>query len=96
MSNQPPRVNLGRRLLGARGAPNLTLGFTTKPSPRAPWARGYYQRSGNGGPQTCLPAARGMAKQQAVRAIFTNKAPKTLARGQASRGRRCKTSSGVA
>ena len=25
---------------GARGAPNLTLGFTVKPSPSAPWARG--------------------------------------------------------
>ena len=34
--------------------------------------------------------------QQAVRPIFTNKAPKTLARGQASRGGRRKTSSGVA
>ena len=51
--------------------------------------------SGTGGPQICLPAAHGVAKQQVVRPMFTNKAPKTLARGQASRGGRCKTSSGV-
>ena len=38
------------------------------------------RRSGNGGPQTCLPAAHSVAKQQAVRPIFVNKAPKTLAR----------------
>src|SRR4051812_20272658 len=25
---------------GARGAPNLTVGFAAKPSPSAPWARG--------------------------------------------------------
>ena len=25
---------------GARGAPNLTLGFAAKPSPSAPWAQG--------------------------------------------------------
>ena len=39
-SNQPPRVNQGRRPVGARGAPNLTLGFAAKPSPSAPWAQG--------------------------------------------------------
>ena len=81
---------------GARGAPYLTLGFAAKPSPSAPWARGYYRRSRNGGPQTCLPAAHSMARQRAVRPIFVNKAPKTLARVQASRGGRRKTSSGAA
>ena len=35
-SNQPPCVNQGRRLLGARGAPYLTLGFAAKPSLSAP------------------------------------------------------------
>ena len=54
------------------------------------------RRSGNGGPQTCLPAAHSVAKQQAVWPIFINKAPKTLARVQASRGGRRETSSGVA
>ena len=38
------------------------------------------RRSGNGGPQTCLPVAHSVAKQQAVRPIFVYKAPKTLAR----------------
>ena len=65
---------------GARGAPNLTLGFATKPSPSAPWPGGYCRRSGNGGPQTCLPAAHSVAKQQAVQPIFISKTPKTLAR----------------
>ena len=32
------------------------------------------------GSQTCLPVAHSVAKQQAVRPIFVNKAPKTLAR----------------
>ena len=40
MSNQPPRIDRGHRPVGARGAPNLTLGFAAKPSPSAPWARG--------------------------------------------------------
>ena len=57
---------------------------------------GYYRCSGNGGPQTCLPAAHSEAKQQAIRPIFINKVFKTLARVQASRGGRRKTSSGVA
>ena len=57
---------------------------------------GYCRRSGNGGYQTCLPAAHSMAKQQAVQPIFVNKAPKTLARGQASRGGRRGASSGTA
>ena len=48
--------------VGARGAPHLPFGFATKPSPSAPWAQGYCRRPGNGGPQTCLPAARCMAE----------------------------------
>ena len=81
---------------GARGAPYLTLGFATKPSPSAPWARGLLSAfSERGSRPSCL---RPMAwlSQQAVRPIFINKAPKTLARVQASRGGRRKTSSGVA
>ena len=53
-------------------------------------------RSGNGGPQTCLPAAHSVAKHKAVRPIFVNKATKTLARGQASRGGQRGASSGTA
>ena len=81
---------------GARGAPNLTLGFAAKPSPSEPWARGllsvFWER---GSPD--LPACGPQRGQAAGRtAIFINKAPKTLARVQASRGGRRKTSSGVA
>ena len=95
----------------ARGASCLPLCFSAKPSPRAPWARGllsaFWERGSpdlparvsafwERGPQTCLPAAHSVAKQQAVRPIFVNKTPKTLAGVQASGGGRCKTSSGVA
>ena len=85
------------RLLGARGAPHLTFGFASKPSPSAPWARGllsaFWER---GSPD--LPACgprRGYASGP-VRPIFINKAFKTLARGQALRGGCRKTSSGAA
>ena len=67
------------------------------PSPSAPWARGllsaFWER---GSPD--LPACgprRGYASGP-VRSFFINKAFETLARGQASRGGRCKTSSGAA
>ena len=83
--------------LGALGAPYLTLGFAAKPNPSAPWVRGllsaFWER---GSPD--LPACgprRGYASRP-VWPIFINKAFKTLARGQASRGRRRKTSSGAA
>ena len=43
---------------GARGAPNLTLGFAAKPSPSAPWARGllsaFWERGSQDLP-TCGP-----------------------------------------
>ena len=82
---------------GARGAPHLPLRFSAEPSPSAPWDRGllsaFWER---GSPD--LPACgprRGFASRH-VRPIFINKAFKNLARGQASRGRRRKTSSGAA
>ena len=81
----------------ARGAPRLTFGFASKPSPSAPWARellsAFWER---GSPD--LPACgprRGYASRP-VRPIFINETFKTLARGQASRGGRCRTSSGAA
>ena len=62
MSNQPPRGAQGRRLLGPmalRSCPSASLHGQVR-------ARlgpgGYYRRSGNGGPQTCLPAACGVAQ----------------------------------
>ena len=72
------------KAFGARGAPYLTLGFASKPSPSAPWARGllsaFWER---GSPD--LPACgpwRGCASRS-VWPIIINKAFKTLARGQA-------------
>ena len=82
---------------GARDAPCLTLGFAAKPSPSAPWARGllsaFYERGSLDLP-ACGPQC-GCASRP-VRPIFINRAFKTLARGQASRGGRHKTSSGAA
>ena len=57
---------------------------------------GYCRRSGNGGPQTCLPAACGVAQRGPSTAHLHQHKPKTLARGQASRGGRQGASSGTA
>ena len=65
---------------GARGAPNLTLGFTVKASPSAPWARGLLSAFWERGPQACLPAAHSVAKPAGRTPIFIDKASKTLAR----------------
>ena len=39
-SNQPPRVDQGRRLLGPAALRTCPFGFAAKPSLSAPWARG--------------------------------------------------------
>ena len=64
-SNQPPCVDQGRRLLGPaalRSCPFASLHGQVR-------ARlgpgGYCRHSGNGGPQTCLPAACGVAQRGA-------------------------------
>ena len=64
-SNQPPRGTRGHRLLGPtvlRSCPSASLHGQVR-------ARlgpgGYCRRSGNGGPQTCLPAAYGVAQRGA-------------------------------
>ena len=54
------------------------------------------RRSGNGGPQTCLPAACGVAQRRPSTAHLHQHKLKTLARGQASRGGRQGASSGTA
>ena len=61
-SNQPQRGTRGRRLLGP--AALRTCPFASLLSQvRARLVPGGYCRcSGNGGPQTCLPAARGVAR----------------------------------
>ena len=75
----------------------MTLGFASKPSPSAPWARGLLSAFWERG-SLDLPACgpwHGCASRP-VWPILVNKAFKTLARGQASRGGRHKTSSGAA
>ena len=95
-SNQPPRCAQGRRLLGPaalRSCPSASLHGQVR-------ARlgpgGYCRRSGNGGPQTCLPAACGVAQRGPSKAHLHQHRPKTLARGQASRGGQHGASSGTA
>ena len=64
-SNQPPHGAQGRRLLGPaalRSCPSASLHGQV----RARLGPGGYCRcSGNGGPQTCLPAACGVAQKGA-------------------------------
>ena len=95
-SNQPPRGAQGRRLLGPaalRSCPSASLHGQVR-------ARlgpgGYCRRSGNGGPQTCLPAACGVAQRGPSTAHLHQHKLKTLTRGQASRGGRQGASSGTA
>ena len=62
MSNQPPRGAQGRRLLGPaalRPCPFASLHGQVR---ACLGPGGYCQRSGNRGPQTCLPAACGVAR----------------------------------
>ena len=97
--NQPPRGAQGRRLLGPaalRPCPFASLHGQVRVR-LGPG--GYCRCSGNGGPQTCLPAACGVAKRGPSAAHLHQHKPKTLARGQASRGGRhgassCTASSG--
>ena len=95
-SNQPPRGAQGRRLLGPaalRSCPFASLHGQV----RARLGPGGYCRcSGNGGPQTCLPAACGVAQRGPSTAHPHQHRLKTLARGQASRGGRRGASSGTA
>ena len=61
-SNQPPCGAQGRRLLGPaalRSCPFTSLHGQVR---ARLGSGGYCRRSGNGGPQTCLPAACGMAQ----------------------------------
>ena len=95
-SNQPPRGAQGRRLLGP--ATLRTCPFASLLS--QVWAHrgpgGYCRRSGNGGPQTCLPVACGVAQRGPSTAHLHQHKFKTLARGQALRGGRQGASSGTA
>ena len=44
----------------------MALGFASKPSTSAPWARGLLSVFWERGPQTCLPAAHGVAPPTAL------------------------------
>ena len=87
MSNQPPRGAQGRRLLGPVALRTCPFASLLGQVQARLGPGGYCRRSGNGGPQTCLPAACSVA--QAVARLHQHKF-KTLARGEASWGGRHK------
>ena len=60
-SNQSPCVDQGRRLLRPAALHTCPLASLLSQVRAHLGPGGYRQRSGNGGPQTCLPAARGVA-----------------------------------
>ena len=93
-SNQSPCGNQGRRLLGPVVLCTFPLSLLLSQVRAHLGPGGYCQRSGNGGPQTCLPAA--WLKGGPSMAQLHQHRPKTLARGQASRGRRREASLGTA
>ena len=85
-SNQPPRGSQGRRLLGPatlRTCPFASLLGQVR-AHRGPG--GYCRRSGNGGPQTCLPAAYGVAQGAAQHGPSSSTRAQDTREGQASRG----------
>ena len=65
MSNQPPHVDQGRRLLGPVVLRPCPLASTLSQVRARLRSRGYRRHSENGGPQTCLPPACSMAQQVA-------------------------------
>ena len=65
-SSQSPHVNQGRRLLGPAALCTCPL-VSPRSQVRARLGPGgYCRRPGNGGPQTCLPAAHGVAPLAAL------------------------------
>ena len=61
MSNQSPRANRSRRLLGPAALRACPLASPQSQARARLGPGGYCRCSGNGGPQTCLPAAHGVA-----------------------------------
>src|SRR3954469_1907736 len=66
-SNQPPRGARGRRLLGPAALRPCPFASRHSQVRARLGPGGYYRRSGNGCPQTCLPAACGVARMGAQR-----------------------------
>ena len=96
MSNPPPRGARGRRLLGPATLRTCPFASLLGQVRARLGPGGYCRRSGNGGPQTCLPAACGVAQRGPSTAHLHQHKLKTLARGQASWGGRQRASSGTA
>src|SRR3954464_8079750 len=67
MSNQPPRGAQGRRLLGPAALRPCPFASQHGQVHARLEPGGYCRCSGNGGPQTCLPAACGVAQTGAQR-----------------------------
>ena len=61
-SNQPPRGAQGRRLLGPAALRTCLFASLLSQVQARLGPGGYCRRSGNGGTQTCLPAACGVAQ----------------------------------
>ena len=61
-SNQPPRGAQGRRLLGPTALCSCPFASLHGQVRARLGLGGYYRRSRNGGPQTCLPVAYGVAR----------------------------------
>ena len=64
-SNQPPRGAQGRRLLGPATLRTCPFASLLSQVRACLGPEGYCRHSGNGGPQTCLPAACGVAQRGA-------------------------------
>ena len=83
-SNQSPRGVQGRRLLGPAALRTCPFASLLSQVRARLGPGGYCRRSGNGGPQTCQPAA--WLKWGPSTAQLHQLKLETLARGQASRG----------
>ena len=66
-SNQPPHGTQGRRLLGPAALRSCPFASLHGQARARLGPGGYYRHFGNGGPQTCLPAACGVAQKGAQR-----------------------------
>ena len=95
-SNQPPRVNQGRKLFGPAALLTCPLASPRSQARAHLGPGGYCRRSGNGGPRlACLRTMVWLCKRASTTQLH-QQTFKTLARGQASRGRRRKNSSSAA
>ena len=71
-SNQPPRVDQGCRLLGPAALRTCPLASSRSQVRARLGPGGYCRRPWNGGPQTCLPAAHGVAPPAALYSLSSS------------------------